>query len=306
MKLNLNFLVSKLVFSICLVTYSYCCLNAQNRYYNRPQVTFLFHNSFNNSEFFNELIDSLSKKFIYLPLFSSEDTELLRKKTGKFPNQIYSPLFNYDNNSYVDNKDSNIFPIFSQFEYNPVDKAKVAFSFLDIFNEPKEAILPYAIEILQYNFNSNGSNPYNFDRINKRSLINAKDNEFELSKNIQRGDNIIKDDIDKIFSNVFIIGVEPIGGKLKKSKLIELEFSIMTFKIVYDFLLLDESFWNNCFQNKALSLCQEKKDLIYIGIDDLRTIKIEVDPNNDPTYARTFEQRVFLRLIDELKSTFIK
>ncbi|MBM3418001.1 MAG: hypothetical protein FJY17_03640 [Bacteroidetes bacterium] len=305
MKLNLNFLVSKLVLSICLVTYSYCCLNAQNRYYNRPQVTFLFHNSFNNSEFFNELIDSLSKKFINLPMFP-EETERLRKETGKFPNQVYFPLFNYDNNSYVDNKDSNSVPIFSQFEYNPVDKAKVAFSFLEIYNEPKESILPYAIEILQYNFNSNGSNPYNFDRINKRSLINAKDNEFELSKNIQRGDNIIKDDIDKIFSNVFIIGVEPIGFKIKKSKLIELEFLIITFKIVYDFLLLEESFWNNCFQSKALNLCQEKKDLIYIGIDDAKTIKIELDPNNNPMIAWTFEQRVYVHLIDKIKSTFIK
>jgi hypothetical protein len=230
----------------------------------------------------------------------------LRKKTGKFPNQIYQPLFNYANNSYVDNKDSNVVPIFSQFEYNPVNKAKVDFSFLEIYNEPKESILPYAIDILQYNFNSNGSIPYNFDRINKRSLINAKDNEFELSKNVQRGDNIIKDDIVKIFSNVFIIGVEPIGFKIKKSKLLELEFSITTFKIVYDLLLLDESFWNNCFQDKALNLCQEKKDLIYIGIDNLKTIKIEVDPKNEPIYAWSFYQRVYIGLVNKIKSTFIE
>ena len=150
--------------------------------------------------------------------------------------------------------------------------------------------------------------PFNFVRLNNRSIINAKDNEIELSKSVQRGVNIIKDNIDKILSNVFIIGITPIGLKNKKSGLLEIEFSVITFKISYKPLFDDESFWSNCFEQNKFHLCMENRDKSIINMQDIKTIKIEVDSNieNNPWNSYTFAHWVLINLTDKIKNNFTK
>jgi hypothetical protein len=277
-------------------------ITAQNKYLNRSQITFLFHNPFSSSTFYNELIDSLSKSKIYLPMFSSD-----MQKNAKLPKQLYQPLFNYETNYEITITAENetTYPIFNQFDYNAVEKPKIDFSFLDILENPNK-LRDYAVEILQYNFNANAKTEYNFVRLSKRALYNAKDNDVILSSNSILGDNIIKDNIDKIFENVFIIGIEPISSKTNIYKLLEIEFAVMIFKINYDLLFDDDTFWSTCFNKDKLNLCLSNKDLIQIFVTDLKTISIEIDPSTNSIFPWNFEQRVFINLIQKMLQILIK
>jgi hypothetical protein len=279
---------------------------AQHKVFNRAQVTYLFHNPYKESSFFNSLIDSLAKDRILLPLLSEDALQFAKKKSGFYPSQIYIPLFKYDDSLSFDIRNGAAYHM--DFEYNPVGNPEVEFSFLDIYKQPEKYLLNYAVEILKYNFNVIDNKPFNFKRVNSRSFISAIDSEIELAKSVQIGDAIIKDNIRKVFSNVYIFGIMPISLKNKKSGLIEIEFSVMLFKINYNILLDSQSFWYNCFTESNFKFCLDNKESIGIEMKDIQTIKISADSSiqNKSWNSYTFAQSVLIDLTSKIKNYFIK
>jgi len=152
-------------------------------------------------------------------------------------------------------------PFFNKVDYNNVSSHLFSSSLDEAVLRPNDYLLNYSCEILE-NIFAKKNNQFSLDRITKRSLYNARDAALRLSENVQRGDAIIKDDLDRIFNNIYIVGLKVVLYKVDKQQTITVKGIAYLFKIDYSEVINNSDFWANCFKrNDNITPCFNKNSI---------------------------------------------
>jgi hypothetical protein len=236
----------------------------QSSDYNRPEITVLISNPYDLGPTASEVVQRFKKpeliRFSYVEHYGSGNISPLYK----IPSDWYVPkeLFRFKDN--YDFSDKQSIPHFPNVDYNKVDNSAVKFSFIEASLEPEIYLKEYSKEILRFIFSAEGkSSNFKLDRIVKRTMINANDYLINLSKEVARGDNIIKDDLKTVFDNIYIVGIELDSYKLDRTGWETFKAKVYLFKIDYNAILNNNDFWKDCFSsnNSADNLNKYERDI---------------------------------------------
>jgi hypothetical protein len=238
---------------------------SQSSDYNRPEITVLFSNPYDLGPTASDVIQRFRKpesiKFSYIEHYGGGNISPLYKIPSDW--YVQKELFRFKDNYDLSDKQS--IPHFPNVDYNQVDNPIAKFSFIEASENPDVYLKDYSKEIFRFIFTS-VENDYTFklDRIVKRTMINANDYLINLSKEVARGDNIIKDNIKIVFDNIYIVGIELDSYKFDRSIGWEtLKAKVYLFKLDYSTILNNNDFWRDCFSsiNSADKFSKYEKDI---------------------------------------------
>ena len=177
---------------------------SQTNEFNRPQITIIVEHQKNLGKEAEDFSIFMSLPKINCPYLTIAGTNY-----AWIPNDwgIDRDFFRYKD-EYDENKYTQL-PYFNKVDYNSINSQLFPHSLDEASKRPADYLTDYSAQIFDYIF-AKSNNTFSLDRVIKRSLYNARDAAFRLSENVQRGDAIIKDDLEKIFQNVFVVGLKVI------------------------------------------------------------------------------------------------
>jgi hypothetical protein len=228
--------------------YGYNLLSQQSEF-NRPQITIIVEKAKGSG---TEAEDF--SIFMSLPKLNSNYIAISGTDYWWIPKDWD---INRDFFRYSDEYDENLYtqlPYFNKVDYNSVSSHLFLNSLDEAVLRPHDYLLNYSSEILEYIF-AKKNNTFSLDRIVKRSMYNARDAALRLSENVQRGDAIIKDDLDRILNNIYIVGIKILSYKVDKQQNNTVNGNAYLFKLDYSEVVNNPNFWANCFKKNNTTAC---------------------------------------------------
>jgi len=267
---------------------------SQQSEFNRPQITLLIEHQKSLGDDAENFSIFMSFPKINCPYLTIAGTDyLFIPKEWPIERDFFRYKDEYDEQNYTQ------LPYFNKVDYNSIKSQLFTYSMDDAAQKPNEYLLSQSAEIFEYIF-AKSNNTFSIERIVKRSVYNARDAALRLSENVQRGDAIIKDDLDRIFNNIFIVGLKILSYKVDKHQSKFVKCNVYLMKVDYSKIINSSNFWTNCFKSQITTPCYDKND---IKINFIKKSSISAAWSEAEKYNQTMHSG-FYQLIQGIFTSF--